>query len=406
MEKLYDNKNKFQRETVELFKSANYNGGLGVATRVGKTKIIIDTIEEWIKEKKQEEYNILWVVPTTILRDTQIKEEFQKWDKEWIYESVKTTCYASLKNEVGNAYDIVILDESHHITEKKYEYVVQIDYDHLMAITATEPEDLDKQILLNKLAPTIRTLSVDEAVDNKIISPYEFYIVNVPLDNKHKYIEAGSKKNRFFTTEFSNYNYLEKNFRQKWLYKKLSYDADSKTKKQAEFLFTDAMRKRADFIYNAKSKLIATKIFLNLIEKDKNVLVLTQRIDVADELCENAYHSKNPKKSEKDYNMFLNGEVNQLAACTGLDEGVTLPDLDYVVIHQAVSKKKPMIQRMGRALGLKKGHVGRIVAFCLQGTQDEKWVKAATSELNNVQEYSLDYFLNKIVPSWKESKVK
>lgn len=62
-------KNKIQKEIVEQI-GVNPHGLLLLSPRIGKTKIGIDVI------KKQKPKSILWITPSTKLRDKDIPEEF------------------------------------------------------------------------------------------------------------------------------------------------------------------------------------------------------------------------------------------------------------------------------------------------------------------------------------------
>ena len=54
----------------------------------------------------------------------------------------------------------------------------------------------------------ILKMTIDEAVENKLIAPYKIKVIEFDLDVKDKYIKAGSKTKPFMQTEKARYDYL------------------------------------------------------------------------------------------------------------------------------------------------------------------------------------------------------
>lgn len=414
---MFENKNKKQEEFVKLFLANNFNGLLYAATRTGKSKVIINCLQELYRQKDNQ--TVLWLVPTTKLRDETMPSEFKKWKADNILQNTEFACYASLKKYANKKYDVIVLDEAHHLSDKRLEYLSKISRTHLMAITATPPDNHEKRINLEKLVKPISQYKVDDAVGDSVISPYTVYVVDCPLDYTSKYIKAGNKVSSWMTTEYAQYEYLDKHFRGaasvyygaektlNWYRKKIKdnpnlihsqkFKKAQKDLQSHKYLFFKAMKARADLIYNLASKLAHAKLLLSEIPEDMRTLVLTQRINTANELSENRYHSEDTEG----YDKFVRGEVNILSACRSLDEGLELPNLDVVLIQQVWSTKRQFTQRAGRALGLREGHEGKIIVLRSIGTQDEKWVNSAIEDFSNVKYVSLIEMIEKI-KQWRK----
>ena len=99
-------RNKVQKESLKKILDNGGHGLLNLAPRVGKTKIAIDYL-------KASKYNrVLWVAPSSEIRDTDVPEEFAKWKAKTLLRKVKIVHWASLNKEEMKDYDAVILDVS------------------------------------------------------------------------------------------------------------------------------------------------------------------------------------------------------------------------------------------------------------------------------------------------------
>lgn len=363
-------KTRLQFEANHFHKLARRWGMICMATGTGKSKVAIDAVHSLCQKK--EDARILLVVPTTKLRDRTWQEEFYQWERarEW-EQNITKICYASLHKQDCAAYDFVILDECHNITEKGAEAFSPafIATGACMALTATPPQDYDKRMLLNKLNLSIvYHISLDEAVDLGVVAPYEVTIITMELDKVRKNVKGGNVTRPFWQTEAKAYEY----------FLRIEQEAEETEdrSKLSKFFYTNRMR----FIYTLKSKVEASRYLLrDVIPKDKRILIFCGSIETAEELCIHTYHSKSGSES---YNEFINRRTNRLACVEALNEGDNIPMLDMAFINQLNSKELDLKQRIGRIIRFRFGHVGRIFILCVKGTVDEKWTRQATSSLN------------------------
>lgn len=96
-------KDKVQKLILQEIGS-NPHGLLLLAPRIGKTKIGIDII------KRDKPKKILWITPSTKLRDKDIPEEFATWKAKTYLKKATIVCWASLSSVKGH-YDLIIMDE-------------------------------------------------------------------------------------------------------------------------------------------------------------------------------------------------------------------------------------------------------------------------------------------------------
>lgn len=336
------------------------HGLLNLAPRVGKTKIGIDII------KKEKPKKILWVTPNTKLRDVEIPEEFRTWKALSYLKKTDIICWASLANHKGK-YSKVYLDEYQDITAANAEPLLNgsIQYDSILGLSGTHPKHKEKQELYKKLGLEILTdMSIDEAVDQGLIAPYQITVVECRLDTKEKYIEAGNKTTQWKQTEEQKYAYLTRMINAKM------YSGQDVPK----FFYLNRMR----FIYNLKSKHEFGKKFISKLTG--RTLIFTGSIAQAEDISTHTYHSKT---DDTWLNAFKQGEIDELALVNSGGVGHTFRNVDNLVIMQVNSDGKgDATQKIARSLVLQEGYKANIYILCVINTVDENWKNEVIKSFN------------------------
>lgn len=355
---------KLQLDAKIKWYNSNCKGTVAYATGTGKSKIAVDIVSE-----NKDWKNVYLIVPTEKLRDENWKEEFKKWKHLSDYSKIKRLCYASIdKVEDSEEIDLVIADEFHNITEHNSSFFKKNKVKRILALTATPPDDKIKLEIFNKYAPVIATYTIDQGVKDGIIAPYEITVIECRLDDKEKYVKAGTKEKPFYTTEQKHYEYLSKSILM------LQY---SKKKEVAKWKILERMR----FIYNLRSKTELAKKLKDKFLKDKKSLIFCGSINQAEELSPYTFHSKT---SDKNLNKLIKGSINELASVECLNEGVNIPSMEAALIVQLNSKEKDAIQRIGRLLRFREGHLAKIYILVVTNTVDENWAKKALQGFSNI----------------------
>lgn len=345
-----ESKNKVQADIVAKI-GDNPHGLLLLSPRIGKTKIGIDII------KKQKPKSILWITPSTKLRDKDIPEEFVQWRAKTYLKKAKIVCWASLSSVTGH-YDIVLMDEYQDITDNNTInfFNKKLTYGNIIGLSGTHPQHKEKQDLLRRLKlKVLVNISIDEAVEKGLVAPYNITVIECRLDGKNKNIDGGSKKKPFKTTEEKQYNYLTRVISTK-LYSGQTVP---------QFFYINRMR----FIYNLKSKNDFAKKFVAGLKG--KTLVFAGSIAKAEEISEHTFHSKT---TDEDLNKFLRGEVDTLACVNSGGVGFTYRGVQNFVIVQVNSNQKgDAVQKIARALVLQEGYKANIYILSVVNTVDEKW---------------------------------
>jgi len=366
-------KQKVQEDMQRVIVSNNYIGTISAATGAGKTKVGVDLCEH-VKEAfcKKKSFKVLIAVPTTKLRDDRWPEEFKKWKKEGLLEFINMSCYKSINKIKDEHFDLVILDEAHHITELNSQFFKQNQVDKVLGLTATLPRDIEKSKMLNRYAPVIYEYPLDKALEDGVVSPFKLRVIYYDLDTREKNVQAGNAKNRFYQSERDAYNYRSRRL--------ASYrDRDVTPPKM---LLLERMR----FLHNIPTKLKVGKGVLKTIDPKKRYLVFGGGIKQIEALCKHTYHSKT---NSSDYDKFVAEKINVLGCVQALNEGEDLPNMDGAIIVAFNSNPLSMIQRIGRIIRYRKEHIGEITILCSKDTIEEEWMSKALDAIDstNIEKY-------------------
>jgi superfamily II DNA or RNA helicase len=191
-------RDRIQSEAIKAIKKAKYTGIIDVSPRVGKSKLIIDCLNLLKKKPK-----IIITAPYNTILDSW-REEFDKWS----YKHKETTSLInqrSLSKVDLDNFDLIIIDECHSLSDFQIG-ILRASKTRKLGMSGSI-SDSTKQRLRDTLnLKIIYKYTVDEAVDDDIVSDYEINIITLPLDQNKKYIEAGSKKKRLKLLNFKTIN--------------------------------------------------------------------------------------------------------------------------------------------------------------------------------------------------------
>lgn len=357
---------QIQTEASNILINNNFNNViLNISPRVGKSKIVIDAINNntLIPINK-----ILITTPRKILKSVWEKQ-FKLWSKVDL-SSIPIICNASLKNiSFNNTYDLLIIDEVHCLSEKQMEYINASNFKYKIGITGSLSNDTKKQLKDVLNMDVLYKYSLDEAINDKIISDYRINIVYCHLDNVIK--KDFIRNNKVIKdTELGEYNSLTNKFNQlKFL---------SLQNPNYNFAKMSVARKRADLIYSSQTKLDKAKEIVDSIPN--KTLIFTTRTDSADYLCNHSYHYKSSE--EAILNNFYKTKIKKLSVCNLGDMGLTFPYLKNIVIHQLQSNDETAIQKILRACNFDGNQIANIYITVFKDTVDEDWLKKALKQFN------------------------
>lgn len=361
------NRDRIQEEILDNLEYP-VHGLLNIAPRVGKTLLTINIL------KKEKCKKVLWVTPDRKLRDIGLPGEFKKWKALTLLKNVDIVCYSSL-HKIKGKYDKIILDEYQHITINNSKGLIKgsLQYGSIIGLSGTHPKHLEKHEIYSKLNLKILSeMSIDEAVDEKLVAPYKITVIGVKLDNINKNILSGNKTKPFMQTEQQKYDYLTKSISVKF----------NRGEAIPKFYYLNRMR----FIYTLKSKNSLAKEFISKLKG--RTLIFSGGIEQAEYLCKHTYHSNTNDEYLK---KFLDKKIDKLCCVNSGGTGLTYEGVDNFVIVQVNSNKRgDTTQKIARALLLQSNYKANIYIFYVKDTVDEKWKDEVLKEFSGEIEY-IDY---------------
>lgn len=371
-------KNRVQELMLARWNAGFKRGTLEGATGIGKSRVgVLAALEAY---EKNPDANVVVGTPTTSLRDDEWPEEFKKWGGSHIVDKVKFICHTAMADlKINGDIDLFIYDEIHHSTPANNVLFDKYKVWSVLGLSATLPtlkQDFERRTRIDKLSPTFFTITLEDAVALKLITEFEVIVLKFKLNDVDLNIPGGTQKLPTVTTEAAHYAYLTQRLA-----------SIMRTKKGSKFFY---IQKRVDLIMNLPTKKqLAKEVMEQIIKDDVRTLVFCGSIDQCNELCgANVYHSKSTNHALND---FKAGKINYMGSVKALNEGKNIPNVDQSFIVQISAKTKDIVQRIGRNVRWRIGHVAKIIVLVAEDTMDEKWYEEAfyTFDKRRIKTYNI-----------------
>lgn len=355
----------------------------------GKTRIGIIAACENIKK-----YGGKWLI--SVPKENLI-EQWEKEFKIWKYSKelveISFVCHASnAKVDIGS-YEGIIIDESHLCADSEVHGYI-INHIHLfpqvkfLCLTGTKPKDKNKLDNLLRVAPEAFELTLNEAVELKLVSEYTINVIDIPFSGdelmKYKKAQQGFV---YYTNLLGKFDAFEK---AKTILD--NFSSSPMDKRNATMLFT-AIRNRKSIAQNAKQKLTVAKQLVDLYPEHYTI-TFSETNDFTTKLhklCGDRavmFHSK-MKESEKTDALKLFADrrtkKNIINSTKALSEGYNVPVINMGIVTAFTSKANTIIQRITRACRYIEGKRAILFILVVPNTQEEQWLKNALKDVSNVR---------------------
>lgn len=347
---------RVQSDAVARINERDHKGIILVSPRVGKSKILIDSI----KDKK--DWNIVISSPFDTIRENWGKE-WLKWNTSHIVnKNISSICHRSLE-KIPEGLDLLVIDEVQTLSTKQIQVIKNKKPKRVLGLTGTLNKDTMFSLDYHLKLKVIYEYSIDQAIIDGIIANFEIVIVECDFDDTVKDVLSGTKKKSSWVTEKGHYDFLTKQFEK---FRILSWN-----KPEMESLKMKYAGDRSRFIYESKSKVeIAKKI----IKKSKRCLIFTGLQKIADTICNHSFHSKS---EDNNLDKFISGEIDQLAVIDMVNMGITIPNLKVAVLHQLKSNSEMSLQKILRMCNLEDDLIATIYITVYKDSVDSKWTDKA-----------------------------
>jgi len=338
------------------------------STGIGKSKIAMDLIQELKGILKFEK--ILILVDNTKLRDSNWKDDFEKWGMKDVYNSIvemntyqtvykwnkPLTNYLIIADEVDFAFTSI---NGYGKLFKTYKNC------NILGMTGYVAEE--KRVFMAKHLPCLIEYTQEQAQKDGLLNSTPITFIKYDL-GRNKDILVKHPGGQFYQSENGSYNYCEKQL--KAIVIKLS--------KAREAGFPDDIKKlehklkmqgmfRAMVIYKSNASAEwAKKLVKYIMKLDKvsKTVIFSKRTDQADKITTHTYHGKNKAVvNEATFEAFNSGKIRQMALVDKINRGVNMVDLNYAIFETFDSSDTKLRQKLGRMMRLDPDDLANLFIF-------------------------------------------
>lgn len=370
-----------------------------LSTGVGKTALSLKLSNylfssNWFKQGYIP--SVLIVVAKRVHKQTWL-DEIQKWgglNSKAGYPIICLECYESLHKHCGEHWDIVILDECHHIgSEMRMQQLKTIKYSYMIGLSATIPRQV-KQWFKYNFHSQVVSCDIIEAIDSEVLPEPTILLFPLQVENTRmsETIELNQKvKGPVVHGEYKDYWKLKKQKihaiikctqKQKLMeldksiewYKKKAMSGNQAMKQSWLYL----CGKRLEFLADCKLQWI--KLILHHLDKERTI-TFCKTIAQTEQLGKNCIHSQN-KEATKVYDDFNNKKIDHITAVNILNENANLVDCRYGIFCNITSSEIITSQRQGRLLRHKDPIM--VIPYYI-GTREEELVKKGIEGFKSIK---------------------
>lgn len=396
-----------QKIGVANWIKAGCRGTLQWCTGSGKTRAALIAIKSFIS--KNQGKKIVVIVPTEYLKT------------QWIIELDKYGLSLAVDVEIINSaikvveqVDFLILDEAHrYAAETFYQVFSQRTPKIVLGLSATFSRLDGRHTLLAHYCPIVDVLSLQEALENKWLSPYKEYKVVIEPDDFDAYRNA----NADFFNAFSYFNndfalamrcvtgikrgnivvkashFVRYEYAQQLCtlppthpnYKNM-VNALFKEVSAVTFTWSRALQARKAYVMNHPKKLEITRKILAARPNSK-AITFSATIKQAEKIGGGlVVHSKKTKKKNSiTMEEFASVPIGVVHTAKSLDEGADIPGLNLAIILCNTSSQTQKTQRVGRVIRYEEGKEAEIFTLVIKGTNEEAWYNNSTVGKNYIE---------------------
>jgi len=314
-----------------------------------------------------------------------------QWSKEFdlvgYKGNVEYLCIQSAYKAVRKV-NLLIVDECHKALSPVFRQLFSnIEYDHILCLTATPPVNEEYHEFLNTVAPICHLGTITEAVSQGAISPCKVINKKISLDKASRY------KYNLFNKQFSEASISLMAMKRAAKLEGTVFDIAKTYKDQKSPIgaksrqYWAGMSMRKSVLYNNPQKLVECK---QIIERNPgNVwIIFTKTTELADKMTllfkdARVYHYKLPAEQKaQTLKEYEEGKFHILVAVDGLTEGLNITRVTAGISASGNSSVLEQVQRQGRASRWQKGKLALFYNLYVPGTPEERWVTNKTTNLD------------------------
>jgi superfamily II DNA or RNA helicase len=230
---------------------------------------------------------------------------------------------------------------------------------YILGLSGTLSEQTELELLAELNMPVILEYTLDQAINDGIISDYKIHIIKVNLDDTKKIYKKNTRTEK---AQYRAYSWVIEN--------------------KGHSLMLNLGRMRV--IHNSLAK---TKATIDILDKLRNqrALVFCANNKVAKLVGCKLHTSK--FNNQEDFEKFITGKgSNHLAVCKIGNTGVSFKSLDHIVVNAFDSNSENLTQRICRSLILDApSKVSNIYIISSTEKAELKWLEKALEFFNKTK---------------------
>lgn len=343
--------------------------------------------------KNASEINVLILVAKRVHKQTW-KDEIHKWggiNHPTSPINICMECYESLHKHCNEKWDIILMDECHHIgSESRIDALKTLKYGYMIGLSATIPLKI-KQFFKSHYHAQVVSCDIIEAIDSEVLPEPTILLFPLQVENTRmsETIEVNPKvKGPVAQGTYKDY----------WKYKKSKQRAILKCTQKQKLMELDriiewykqkamsgnlAMKQTWLYLcgqrleYLSNCKLPWVKMILKHLDKERTI-TFCKTIAQTEQLGKNCIHSQN-KNATKIYNDFNSKKINHITAVNILNENANLVDCKYAIMCNLSSSDIVTYQRLGRSLRHKQPVI--IIPY-YENTREQELIEKLSENFN------------------------
>lgn len=336
-------------------------GILQIAQRVGKIKISLMVINELFADRKNTP-KILVAYPDNRIQDSWVSD-IEKWGYPTNVEFIFCN-YSSVWKHTDNQYDMVVLDEVHATSPNQRQLMIPLvrKVPIVLGLSGTISKETEQELQDTLNLNVLMKYTVEEAIEDGIISPYQITIHMVRLDT---IIKTPNKKGKMVSEKDKYDSYT-------WVFNKLKEEGKD---------YKHILLHRNRVLQSSHSKRLKT-IQLLKSNKGKKIIVFTGLKKISEGLGIPFYHSTS--EDTEVFNLFKEDKIREMAVVNIGRAGTTFPNLDVIIINSFTGNEETTEQIVARALNKDTNEkVAYIHIVCSTEEAEIKKLKKTLSSFND-----------------------
>ncbi|MEQ9307919.1 MAG: DEAD/DEAH box helicase family protein [Balneolaceae bacterium] len=382
----------YQVDAYNAWVDNNYSGIFAMATGTGKTITSLNCILEEYQKNPKKTYRAFILAPTITLVEQWEQEALKFNFRNIIKVSSKSnwrsllatklamakridssfiiiSTYATFSLEKFQKYvldlpadTIFIADEAHNMGATSIiEKLPNITLSKRIALSATPKRIYDEEgtkaieSFFNDKEPYIVSYSMEKAIENDVLTKYDYYphIVRLTSDELDEYGELSKKIARqyFIEPNISKNSNLERLLLQR---KRIIHKATNKLSIATSILKERYLKEgnlKYTFVYVPEG--LDPELAETLSESSDEARIINQYIKSFAEIDETILVNKivgGMSNRKQILDQFSRGEIDVLTSMKCLDEGVDIPRAEHAIFCSSTGNPRQFIQRRGRVL--------------------------------------------------------